>query len=280
MTWPDDQPALVPFLPMIYIAWADGHLSDEQMQEIAERLQATENLDSEARAAVSRWLDAENPPSSDDLHRLMSVVRRRAPDLEEDERYSLAELGLALIPAGLSAPEREATVRALSDVEEALGIAGSEASREFLAPVHRPSQEVVVPSAPFDREKLTALLDRPYGELRNRIRTLLRDPAFGYRYGLSRAQYRELVLQWTQRLADEGLGALGVPPEFGGAGDYGAFIAAFETLAHHDLSLVIKFGVQFGLFGGSVLFLGTEHHHKRYLHDIVSLRLPGCFAMT
>src|SRR5690606_14845270 len=44
--------------------------------------------------------------------------------------------------------------------------------------------------------------------------------------------------------------------------------------------LVVKFGVQFGLFGMSILFLGTEKHHKKYLPDIGTLRLPGCFAMT
>jgi acyl-CoA oxidase len=38
--------------------------------------------------------------------------------------------------------------------------------------------------------------------------------------------------------------------------------------------------VQFGLFGGAVLHLGTEHHHERYLRDIVTVDLPGCFAMT
>ena len=39
----------------------------------------------------------------------------------------------------------------------------------------------------------------------------------------------------------------------------------FETLAFGDLSLLVKCGVQFGLFGGAVLHLGTERHHERYL---------------
>ncbi|MFN4958386.1 MAG: acyl-CoA dehydrogenase, partial [Cyclobacteriaceae bacterium] len=53
-----------------------------------------------------------------------------------------------------------------------------------------------------------------------------------------------------------------------------------ETLSYHDLSMVVKFGVQFGLWGMSVYFLGTEKHHQKYLEDIGSLELPGCFAMT
>ena len=57
-------------------------------------------------------------------------------------------------------------------------------------------------------------------------------------------------------------------------------MTAFETLAMGDLSLLVKCGVQFGLFGGAILHLGTEAHHERYLRDVASLDLPGCFAMT
>ena len=44
--------------------------------------------------------------------------------------------------------------------------------------------------------------------------------------------------------------------------------------------MVIKFGVQFGLFGGSIHRLGTERHHEEYLEKVGSMELPGCFAMT
>ena len=57
-------------------------------------------------------------------------------------------------------------------------------------------------------------------------------------------------------------------------------MAAFETLGFGDLSLLVKFGVQFGLWGGAVQQLGTERHHERYLRETASLELPGCFAMT
>lgn len=42
----------------------------------------------------------------------------------------------------------------------------------------------------------------------------------------------------------------------------------------------MKFGVQFGLFGGSILFLGTRDHHLKYLPDTARLDLLGCYAMT
>ena len=53
-----------------------------------------------------------------------------------------------------------------------------------------------------------------------------------------------------------------------------------ETISYVDLSLTIKYGVQFGLFGMSVAALGTEKHHQLYLNRIGTLDLPGCFAMT
>ena len=53
-----------------------------------------------------------------------------------------------------------------------------------------------------------------------------------------------------------------------------------ECLAIVDLSLTVKAGVQFSLWGGSIANLGTERHRRLYFDDIASFKLPGCFAMT
>ena len=37
----------------------------------------------------------------------------------------------------------------------------------------------------------------------------------------------------------------------------------------------MKMGVQYSLWGGSVLNLGTERHRKAYFDDIDKFRLPG-----
>ena len=50
-------------------------------------------------------------------------------------------------------------------------------------------------------------------------------------------------------------------------------------LANADLSLLVKAGVQWGLFGGAIENLGTERHHA-LLPEVMDLTLPGCFAMT
>lgn len=97
---------------------------------------------------------------------------------------------------------------------------------------------------------------------------------------LPRDEYRDKVLELLMESAADGLPARGYPKEYGGEGDLGGFIAGFETLAFGDLSLMVKAGVQFGLFAGAILHLGTEKHHERYLADAVTGRLLGCFAMT
>src|SRR4029079_18803365 len=68
--------------------------------------------------------------------------------------------------------------------------------------------------------------------------------------------------------------------ELGGADDHGGNIAAFEELVLADPSLQIKSGVQWGLFGAAVLHLGTTPHHEKWLPGIMSLEVPGAFAMT
>jgi acyl-CoA oxidase len=131
-----------------------------------------------------------------------------------------------------------------------------------------------------ERDSLRRFLDGAHEPVRERVRALLSESRFARVEGLDRDQYREQVLEWLRALAGEGVVLYGFPSRYGGGDDVGASIAAFETLAFSDLSLLVKCGVQFGLFGGAVLHLGTERHHERFLSDICSLELPGCFAMS
>jgi acyl-CoA oxidase len=127
---------------------------------------------------------------------------------------------------------------------------------------------------------LRSLLDGEHAEIRNRARELLSHADFAPVLGLPKDEYRERVLDWARQLATQGGGNAGYPERYGGQNDVGGSVASFETSAMGDLSLLVKCGVQFGLFGGAVLHLGTEKHHERYLRDIGTLALPGCFAMT
>ena len=97
---------------------------------------------------------------------------------------------------------------------------------------------------------------------------------------LSTDEFRDRVRDLVVEMAATGQTGMGFPEEYGGGGDLGASIAAFETLAFGDLSVLVKVGVQFGLFGGAILQLGTKRHHDAYLRDLITGRLMGCFAMT
>ena len=132
-----------------------------------------------------------------------------------------------------------------------------------------------------DAVALRRFLDGENAIVREHTRAIVARPEFAK--GDSNpptSQYRELVMEWARMLARSGGPSLLFPREFGGLERVGAAIAGFETLAHSDLSLLVKCGVQFGLFGGAVHHLGTRKHHERYLADIASLELPGCFAMS
>ncbi len=136
------------------------------------------------------------------------------------------------------------------------------------------------PHEGFDPALLQQLLDGKYAALRDQIRAVQCRPEFAPVLGLSRDAYRVQVMEWARAVAAAGLSVPGFPAEYGGQGDPGANVAAFETLGHGDLSLLIKFGVQFGLWGGAVQHLGTKLHHDTYLRAIGTLELPGSFAMT
>lgn len=133
-----------------------------------------------------------------------------------------------------------------------------------------------------DVRGLAALLDGKYAEIRTLVRTNLAEYSdiLEEAETLSRDDYRERVRELVVEMAATGQTGMGFPEEYGGGGDIGASVAAFETLAYGDLSVLVKVGVQFGLFGGAILQLGTREHHEAYLPDLITGRVMGCFAMT
>lgn len=81
-------------------------------------------------------------------------------------------------------------------------------------------------------------------------------------------------------IAGAGQAEDGFQKERGGTGNAGAAVTKIEMLAMSDLSLMVKAGVLWGLFGGAVENLGTKRHHEAYVRPLITLDLLGCFAMT
>ncbi|KAM3290077.1 acyl-coenzyme A oxidase 2, peroxisomal [Capsicum chacoense] len=89
-------------------------------------------------------------------------------------------------------------------------------------------------------------------------------------------EHRELCMKQLVGLVREG----GIRPFRYLVDDPGKYFAIAEAVGSVDMSLGIKMGVQYSLWGGSVINLGTKKHRDKYFDGIDNVDYPGCFAMT
>ncbi len=268
----------LPVLPLLYVAWADAELTNIELAQIQQHLKHQDWIKPSAREQIMAWLDPASPPTAQTLKQWLNTLKAAAADLSTDERMSLAELG-----AQIAGDDQRAEVKvALEDVENALGVVSHEALRSVMAEVTPPHAEIEHREAPrFDVTKMQQHLDGDLAHLKQEIRDLLvSDPIFQKDEYISHSDFRQITLDRTKVLAQHKLGAMDIPEEFGGRGEPKGPLALMEILSHYDMSLVIKQGVHFGLFGGAVYLLGTDKHHQQYLSGLVDLDYCACFAMT
>ncbi|MEM9930027.1 MAG: acyl-CoA dehydrogenase, partial [Bacteroidota bacterium] len=269
--------------PMLYSAWADRHLNIKEINSLRKEADQLPFLTEEDKAALLTWTDPAKPPSRELFKQWEIEVRRGAQGVAGMD-LSLAKVSIVLAKDA-DEPEQHANwdqqLAALDSIEAGLGGTADETFRNIFPDYEaRKSLHKEGEKASFDSVVLQAILDGPYATTIARTKAVLLRPSFAREQLPLKEEYRERVLAWTKELAREGLGALSYPVPYGGQDDMGNYAAVFETIAYHDLSLTIKFGVQFGLWGGAIANLGTKKHHDRYLKDTGSLELAGCFAMT
>ena len=269
-----DEPTFLAFLPLLCAVWADGLMEESELGAVSRALEAAGWITAEGGARIADWLDPAAPPTPDAYGAALAVLREGA-----GSSLTLAGAGMSMVAR--DAPWRDEALATLGQLELELGLASAEALRD-LTRVDGMAVPVPPGVAAPSRAVLeaAALLQGDYPDIRARVRAALRRPELRIPVEISRSEYRTRTLAAVQRLADEGIGAISQPREYGGGGDPGAGVAAFEELALGDLSVLVKYGVQFGLFGGSIAQLGTAKHHRRYLARAGTLALPGCYAMT
>jgi acyl-CoA oxidase len=129
-------------------------------------------------------------------------------------------------------------------------------------------------------DHLRNTLDGRWRDVKNTAREQLSREVFRPHYTPNTVIARTKVAEQMRIMATEGAAEDGFKKEHGGNGNVGAAITMIEMLAMSDLSLMVKAGVQWGLFGGAIENLGTERHHEAYVQRIINLDLLGCFAMT
>jgi acyl-CoA oxidase len=273
-------PNLFVFLPMFYTVWSDAVLTPSELATLEGFIQNQDWLSQDERSFLLQQLDPANPPSVDQLRQWREEIKKVVGP--PGTRNTLADLGMKL--AGLNSngtvnQSLEKVRTYLGRIESTLGFISQEVVYHFQEE-HETVTAKQITQYNFDVDQMMHLLDGDQAGIIRKVKTLLSDPEFAYVDPGNLDLYRKQVLQWLKYLADQGLGSIAYPEVYGGKNDMAAYFTVMETLSYHDLSLVVKFGVQFGLWGMSVYFLGTEKHHQKYLKAIGELELPGCFAMT
>lgn len=262
------------FIPLFYLVWSDDLLTQKEFATLKEFIKSQKNLSTEEQEYLLSKVDISNPPSRNELTKWKSDIEANIKD--KSSIKSIFDIAVALSEKDLDISTLEAD---FAKLENDLGILGEEVIQNF----RTKSDSLTVNSQTtnnFDVQQLTAILNGKEAPIINRVKSILSKPEFAYETSTDIKVYRQTVYKWCKILADENLGNKAYPKQYGGGENIADYFAIMETLSYHDLSLVIKFGVQFGLWGMSVQSLGTEKHYAKYLKDIGSLKLPGCFAMT
>ncbi|MGE0400794.1 MAG: acyl-CoA dehydrogenase [Kofleriaceae bacterium] len=253
-----DDPQLRPFAPLVYVAWSDFDLDRDEREKVLSTIAAQPWLRPAARAVIAAWLDPAAPPTAAELGRLRALIERVVVTASTRARASFARLASDIAD--------EETRDVALDLAANLGMI----SGEETAPAPLESDPAIV-------RGLASVLDGDHASVRASVRAWLgREPRRAY--GLPVDEHRTFVRGWLADFASTGLGRLAYPGVTS-AQDLAAFTAVFEELGHGDLSLLVKVGVQLGLYGGAIWALGTERHHAR-LAKVAACEELGCFAMS
>lgn len=269
-----ENPKLKAFIPFLYLVWADDLLTQKEFVTLQAFIGSQNWLSAEEQEQLLSKADITAPPSRKQLISWKNEIEKSM--LTASFVKSLFSLSVLLSENDKNIKSLEA---AFAKLENDLGISGSEAMAHFKSDVATFTSNQQTAST-FDPKKLTQLLEGEQAPIIQKVKKIISRPEFAYETSTDITVYREKVYDWCKILAKENLGNVAYPTQYGGGNNLADYFAIMETLSYHDLSLVIKFGVQFGLWGMSIQSLGTEKHYDKYLKAIGSLKLPGCFAMT
>ncbi|MBC2838766.1 acyl-CoA dehydrogenase [Robiginitalea sp. SC105] len=263
---------IYPYLPVFYVIWSDDLLSASEIAVVEKAIDGDPGLSPPERKLLRSWLDRDAPPASEELKYWNQLIADSGVSYREDAAYPLSEFSAAFAdaqsPGGPGHP-------VLKDIEVNLGI----------QPIHYrhlfgKNAAPVAVASDYSGEALADLSLGSHARSYRDYQEFLNRPEFEWQLIREKEAHRNRVLDQLRLLAGQGYGALAYPSEFGGKSDMPAYAALFENLMFVDASLCVKFGVQFGLFGGSIQKLGNDRQREQYLADAGAARLLGCFAMS
>ena len=270
-------------MPLFYVGWSDSVLSPSEMTFIHNKIQDLDFLEEDERAYLIKWTDPQSPPPKYVFNYWLNTMKKHCVDLTYEDKRDLISIGLSMArKASLSHSfdVSDQGHQAVFDIADALGVETPDTFFRFLRDLGIEDGQPKTQSASFNIEEMRTFLDGRHRALRDKMRSLLQDPVFVSHQYRDRHHHRDEVLKRLSFLAGQGVNLMSVPEEYGGQARKEDQLIVFEMLSYGDLSLTVKFGVQFGLFGGAILLLGTEKHHRQYLNLLHEAKLLGCFAMT
>ena len=122
---------------------------------------------------------------------------------------------------------------------------------------------------------LQNMLDHDNRETRAQLKELFKEPLFIPQFNITMEEERELALKRLQKICDHKLISV---MDF--KNNPHRIFSVHEVVGIMDGSVATKMTVQFNLYGGTILKLGTQRHHDLLLEDIDRLESIGCFGLT
>ncbi len=263
---------ILQYIPFFYVIWSDDLLSASEISVVKKTIEQDSALEPDEKEQLSLWLNRDNPPADEELKHWKHTITNSKVKLIESDTYPLASLSQRL--GNLHCENCDFNDH-LKHIEINLGIQPNHYNHLFdVEVIHHKTSNFYGPTV------LDAILKGPHAKAVDEFRGFLNQPIFHWDVRRNKEDFREKVLEQVQLLGTNGYGAMAYDSEYGGIGNMPAYGAIFEHLMFVDGSLAVKFGVQFGLFGGSIQKLGTKKHHHQYLANTGKAKLLGCFAMT
>jgi acyl-CoA oxidase len=263
---------ILQYIPFFYVIWSDDLLSASEINVVEKAIGQDDSLTKKEATQLNSWLNTKNPPANEDLKNWKQIVSNSGVKLVESDTYPLSTFSQNVVCNYFKqCPFNDH----LKHIEVNLGIQPNHYNHLFDVEVDHE-----VTSDFYDASELDVILKGKHAKVIDDFRNVLKDPIFSWDVHRNKEDFREVVLKQVKHLADRGYGAIAYPEAYGGTGDMEGYATIFENMMYADGSLSIKFGVQFGLFGGSIQKLGTKKHHDKYLTDTGKAELLGCFAMT
>lgn len=263
---------VIPYIPFFYVIWSDDLLSISEVQVVQNAISTDPSLTKEDKSVLLSWLDRNHPPKDATIKAWQQLISLSRVTLVESEVHPLEAFSCKVAQCYGA----ELTTNAhLQSIERNLGIQPNHYNHLFHVKV-----EHQINSKRYSSSVLDKILHAKGYDVIQKFRKFLTDPKFDWEVQRDKKKARDKVLEQLKTLAQGGWGAYAYPIKFGGQNDLETYAGIFEHLMYIDGSLAVKFGVQFGLFGGSVQSLGNEEQLKKYLNPAGTARLLGCFAMT